>query len=109
MRWHHVGVWRAIRAHRRRREGWDAELRWKEQVVYWEGNRGFLFDGAWGVAPPRTYVPDVDTWDQAVPEWLRGRRQQVVSRLKRAPFRHTVVDENAAHWGTPDRRVVTRP
>lgn len=26
------------------------EFRWKEQVIYWEGDSGFIFDGGWGFA-----------------------------------------------------------
>jgi hypothetical protein len=59
----------------------DVEFRWKEEVIYWEGDHGFIFDGGWGVTPSVTYVPDEATWDQVVPEWLVGRRQQVVARL----------------------------
>jgi hypothetical protein len=103
-------MWRSIRARRRRKqEGWDIQRRWKEEVVYWEGQHGFILDGAWGVTPPKTFAPDAATWDEATPEWLHGRRDEVVGRLKRAPFRHVVVEENASHWGDPGRRVVTRP
>jgi len=57
--------------------------RWKEQVAYWEGERGFVFDAAWGVTPPILYVPSPDVWAEVVPTWLRGRRDQVVRRLRR--------------------------
>jgi hypothetical protein len=35
-------------------EGFDfqTESRWKEQVIYWEGERGFIFPAAWGAEPP---------------------------------------------------------
>ena len=58
------------------------EFRWKEQVIYWEGDSGFIFDGGWGVRPPVTYVPDLGTWDSIVPEWLKGRHDEVVGHLR---------------------------
>ena len=61
------------------------EFRWKEQVIYWEGGRGCVFDGAWGVDPPWTVVPNADTWDAVVPEWLAGRHDEVVERLRAEP------------------------
>lgn len=64
---------------------YEIEFRWKEEVVYWEGERGAVFPGGWGVDPPVTIVPDATTWDRAVPEWLRGRRDEVVQRLRDQP------------------------
>ena len=72
--------------HRRGRspsdDGYSIELRWKEEVIYWEGQRGYVFPGGWGVTPPVTYVPSAEVWDDVVPPWLRGRRSEVVSRLE---------------------------
>jgi hypothetical protein len=59
-------------------DGSEVEFRWKEVVVYWEGERGFTFDGGWGVDPLVTYVPDEATWDRVVPVWLKGRRTEVI-------------------------------
>jgi hypothetical protein len=72
--------------------GFEIEFRWKEEVVYWEGSRGVVFPGGWGVAPVVTLVPDGSTWDRAVPSWLAGRHDEVVARL-RADSRHTVQEE----------------
>jgi hypothetical protein len=58
------------------------ESRWKEEVVYWEDCRGVVFDAGWGVKPPVLYVPTAAFWDQIVPSWLRGRRDQVIERLR---------------------------
>jgi len=63
-------------------DGYEVEFRWKEEVVYWEGRRGYIFPGGWGVNPPVTYVPTDDAWDRVMPEWLRGRRNEVVRRLE---------------------------
>jgi hypothetical protein len=73
-------------------DDYEIEFRWKEQVVYWEGSRGIVFPGGWGVDPIETVVPDADTWDRAVPVWLKGRHDEVVERL-RADVRHVVQEE----------------
>jgi len=62
-------------------DGYAIEHRWKEEVIYWEGEKGFLFDGGWGSHPPTLYVPDAETWSAVTPDWLRGRRDVVVARL----------------------------
>ena len=73
-------------------DGSEVEFRWKEVVVYWEGERGFTFDDGWGVDPLVTYVPDEATWDRVVPVWLKGRRTEVIERLK-AEEGHVVKDD----------------
>ncbi len=73
-------------------EGYRIEWRWKEEVVYWEGEVGYLFDAAWGVEPGRLFVPTAAAWDAVVPEWLQGRREDVVSRL-RSHSGHEVFDD----------------
>jgi hypothetical protein len=72
------------------------EYRWKQEVVYWEGDRGFIFDGEWGVEPMVTYVPDDESWDILVPEWLRGRRKEVVARLE--DEEGYVVNDDPTFW-----------
>ena len=66
-------------------DDFQIEFRWKEEVIYWEGGRGVVFPGGWGVDLPVTIVPDASTWDRAVPAWLRGRRDEVVQRLRDQP------------------------
>jgi hypothetical protein len=61
---------------------YEIEFRWKEEVIYWEGSRGVVFPGGWGVDPVVTIVPDSITWDRKVPAWLRGRHDEVVARLR---------------------------
>jgi hypothetical protein len=80
------------------------EFRWKEEVIYWEGDRGFMFDGGWGVDPPVTYVPDAASWDAFVPEWMRGRREEIVGRLRAEPGH--VVLEAPLGVGPFDREIV---
>jgi hypothetical protein len=70
----------------------EIEFRWKEEVIYWEGSRGCVFPGGWGVDPVVTHVPDVDAWDRCVPTWLMGRHDEVVARL-RSDSRHVVREE----------------
>lgn len=60
---------------------YEVEFRWKEQIYYWEGDHGLYLDGGWGVRPTVTYVPSAAIWDDVVPEWARGRREQIVQRL----------------------------
>ena len=66
-------------------DSFEIQFRWKEEVIYWEGERGFVFDGAWGVEPIETYVPDEQNWDSVMPDWLVGRRDLVVERLVANP------------------------
>lgn len=79
----------------------EVEFRWKEQVVYWEGDRGCVFGGGWGVDPVITAVPDESTWDRVVPEWLRGRRDEVCERLRDQPGH--VLQEERDDSGQPRR------
>jgi hypothetical protein len=72
------------------------ELRWKEEVRYWEGNRGVVFPAGWGVKPPVLYVP-LRSWDESVSSWLRGRRDEVVERLRR--HREHTVEETDDGFG----------
>lgn len=63
----------------------SVQFRWKEEVIYWEGDVGYIFDGGWGADPPVTYVPTAGRWDEVVPDWLRGRHAEVVTRLEQEP------------------------
>jgi hypothetical protein len=71
---------------------YEIEFRWKKRVIHWEGSRGVVFPGGWGIDPPVTVDPDSVTWDRKVPAWLRGRHDQVVARL-RDDQRHDVREE----------------
>jgi hypothetical protein len=57
--------------------------------------------GRWGVTPFVTTVPTADTWDQAVPEWLRGRYEEVTARMRADP-RHVLVE--SAYMASPRDR-----
>jgi hypothetical protein len=68
---------------------------WKEMLTYWEGDHGLVFDCAWGVDPGYVYVPAPDLWDNVVPKWLTGRRDEVVERLRQHSG-HVVMDDDRA-------------
>lgn len=86
-------------------DGFEVEFRWKEEIVYWEGPDGFLFDGGWGVSPAVTYVPAAALWSEVMPDWLRERRDVVVARLGR-PGTVVVDDEvGGSTWASPYRRL----
>jgi hypothetical protein len=85
--------------------GFEIEDRWKEQVVYWEGDWGFLFDAGWGVEPPVLYIPAPDIWAEVMPGWCRERRDEVVARL-RDHSNHVLNDDvHGARFVDPDQRV----
>ena len=75
---------------------YEIEPRWKEEVVYWEGAQGYVFDAGWGADPGVLYVPSPAMWDSAVPQWLQGRRDQVLGRLAEHS-RHRMEPTNAGH------------
>ena len=63
-------------------DGFRIEYRWKEQVVYWEGSQSFVFEAAWGVDPGILILPTPAIWADVMPEWLQGRRDIVLARLR---------------------------
>jgi hypothetical protein len=73
-----VRAWRRSRDDRR---AFRVETHGREAIAYWEGDRAFLFDAAWGAKPRTLFVPAAELWDDVVPEWLRGRREEIVRRL----------------------------
>jgi hypothetical protein len=89
-------------------DGYDIEMRWKEEVIYWEGDRGVLFGAAWGVEPPVLFVPSPQIWHDSMPDWLRDRRDEVLERL-RDHGDHVLAEEwNEYYRNHPDKRVVGR-
>jgi hypothetical protein len=60
-----------------------AKAQWKEVTfVTDEEGRTFTFDGGWGVTPPVVAVPPEADWSRCVPEWLAGRRAEVIKVLE---------------------------
>ena len=83
---------------------YEIEPRWKEEVVYWEGAQGCVFDAGWGVDPGVLHVPSAASWDTAVPQWLRGRRDEVVRRLAEHS-RHRIESTDAGRAPSGGREV----
>lgn len=73
------------------------QQKWKEEVLYREGERSFSFDAGWGVAPPVLYVPTAELWAQVMPAWLRDRRDEVLDRLRHASGH--VIEETTVGYG----------
>lgn len=67
---------------------WQVEVCWEEELWYREGNQSFCFDCDWKVEPYQAFVPGEATWDKVLPEWLRGRRSEVLDRLRQANDHH---------------------
>ena len=86
---------------------YEVEPRWKEEVVYWEGARGFVLDAGWGVDPPVVYVPSAALWDRVVPAWLRHRRAEVVPRIAQGS-RHLVKEIDSGYAAGDGFRSVVR-
>ena len=66
---------------------------WKEEMHYIEGDNKFVFDCGWGASPPSVYLPSVERWDATVPEWMRGRREEIVGRIRASCRDYNIVEE----------------
>lgn len=88
-------------------DAFNIEPRWKEEVIYWEGARGYLFDAAWGVQPGRLFVPAPEDWDSVTPDWMHGRRDEIVERLRKHSH-HDVIEEAPVGGQLADWRISTR-
>ena len=89
-------------------DGYQIEWVRKEVVVYWEGDRGFSFDAGWGVTPGVLYVPSATIWSEVMPDWLRGRRDEVVARLRDHSSHHLAEDIHGYYRNNPESRQVVR-
>lgn len=88
-------------------DGFRIEYRYKEEVVYWEGSHGFLFDAGWGVTPAVLYVPSADIWQEVMPAWLRQRRDEVVGRLRDHSAHSVQEDIHGYYRQHPQDRVLS--
>ncbi|WP_238439575.1 hypothetical protein [Microbacterium sp. JZ31] len=80
---------------------WSVEPRWKEEIVYREGGRRFVFEGGWGMTPMKLYVPHADDWDRVLPAWMRGRRAEILDRLATAAGHVLEVEPSGASLYRP--------
>jgi len=82
-------------------DNWRIRIHDKEMLDYWEGDDGYVFDCAWGVAPGTLFVPPASIWEDSVPSWMRGRREIVLQRLRERSG-HDVVDDDRSYrdWTT---------
>lgn len=80
------------------------ESRWREEVVYWEGEHGYLLDAGWGVEPPVLYVPSASMWDEVVPDWMRGRRSAIVGGLEAKSGHVLAEDIHGYYRQSPESR-----
>jgi hypothetical protein len=99
----------AAEATGRARAPYRIEHRWKEQVIYWEGDRGYLFDAGWGVEPPVLYVPSPAIWTEVMPDWLRERRVEVVRRLELGSSHVLAEDIHGYYRNDPEARQLQAP
>lgn len=81
--------------------GWDFGLRWKEIGFYSEGIgkacREVLFDVTMGDGLT-LYVPTSDYWREVMPEWVRDRRDEVLSRIESVRGA-VVIEETSSGYG----------
>ncbi|BCY07065.1 hypothetical protein [Actinoplanes sp. L3-i22] len=50
----------------------------REEIRYWEDDRSYGF--FW--SPGLIAVPDEDKWSKVMPDWLLGRRDEVLANLR---------------------------
>lgn len=91
----------------------DIEVVWEEELWYREGGDAFCFQCSWSVSPYVVHIPSARLWDEVVPPFLRGRREEVLEALRVANDRHGHVLEDTEvgyrRWrpgedGAPRRR-----
>jgi hypothetical protein len=58
------------------------DWRWKEELHYCEGDHSQVFHCGWGVSPPIVFLPSQGGWDAKMPDWLHGRRAELVARIE---------------------------
>ena len=56
--------------------------KWKEELVYEEGENSYAFQCGWGVSPPHVEVPAAQDWDAMMPSFLQGRRDEMLKLLR---------------------------
>ena len=66
----------------------------KEILILRDDDRWLLIRCGWGANPPLASLQPVGVWDEVMPDWLRGRRDEVVTLVTQ--FGHVVCDEKRA-------------
>jgi hypothetical protein len=60
----------------------------KEMLLLQESDKWCIIDCGWLSNPPHAYLEAPEDWDARMPDWLRGRRDEVIALL--ATFSHVV-------------------
>jgi hypothetical protein len=78
---HRMRMWWDVRA-----RGWTVDDRGRDTIVYRETVEGHLEDLGLDSQGFRgeyiVYVPSEPVWDRTVPAWARGRRSEIVERIR---------------------------
>ncbi|MQM26295.1 hypothetical protein [Glycomyces albidus] len=66
------------------KSGYGFREEWKERLVYSEPGGSYTFECGWGdfSRPYHVYVPAAESWDRSMPEFMRGRRDEILERLR---------------------------
>jgi hypothetical protein len=66
------------------KEPYKVEIRWKEILIYREGENELEFFIPMGVKPPWPLeFPSESTWNKTVPDWAKGRRNEIMKRISK--------------------------
>lgn len=82
---------------------WRVRVEWEEQLWYGEGDQEFCFECGWAEAPYVVYMPSERLWDRVVPPFMRGRRDEIVARIREANDQHGHVLEDTEVGYRPQR------
>jgi hypothetical protein len=80
---YHARLWWTLRT-----DGWTVEHSGRDRIVYREVVRGrledFVLDGEMLMGTPHhvVYVPGAEKWEHTAPAWARGRREEIVARIR---------------------------
>jgi hypothetical protein len=77
---------------------------WKELLVYTEAGGTYTFLCGWGnfQRPYSVGVPTAETWDRAMPEFMHGRRDEILGRLRKWAGASYTIDEYVPPHLQPD-------
>jgi hypothetical protein len=77
---------------------------WKELLVYTDPGGTYTFLCGWGnfERPFSVGVPTAEYWDRGMPEFMRGRRDEILDRLRKWAGNNYNVDEYEPEHLQPD-------